>query len=211
MEIFSRNGKNPPTRHQKGKRWATLTLLLCGSFSIWANVRSGQINAESVIVSVFPPVVAFAVSHLIAYFNPRGWVQKVGVYGILGLIMTIAMYGSGWHIFDYVTLSGQHWTTAIAYIFITDAPMLVAAGILVAKVPTTTTAVNRTPPANVTPPTIPAKKTTPAKTTKPAAKRTTPAKTTKPSQKVPTPPIPTFSTPLDDSTEKELLRDGASR
>lgn len=190
MAIFGNKGSNPTTRHQKGKRWATFTLLICGAFSLWANVRSGQINAESVIVSVFPPIVAFVVSHLIAYFNPRKTVQYVGVYGILGSICAIAMYGSGWHIFDYVIRTGQHWTTGIAYIFITDAPMLVAAAILVMKVPTTTTVTKQTSPAKVavspTAP-IPAKTATPAKTTKPAAKRATPRKTTKPSTNVPEP------------------------
>lgn len=163
--------KFPTTRHQKGKWWATGTLVICGAFSIWSNIRSGQMNYESVITSVFPPIVAFLSSHLISYFSPTKIGQRVLVWGIGGIIMTIAMYGSGWHIFDYVSKTGQHWTTAISYIFITDAPMLLAAVILVDKVPTAKTTTN-----TVKAPVKAQKVASPAKATKPPAKRTPPAK-----------------------------------
>ncbi len=186
----------PKTRHQKGKWWATGTLVICGAFSIWSNVRSGQMNYESVIVSVFPPIVAFVVSHLITYFNPQKIGQKVLVWGIGGIIMVIAMYGSGWHIFDYVIRTGQHWTTGIAYIFITDAPMLMAAVILVDKVSTAQTSTS-----TVKAPVKAQKVAQPAKAAKPPAKRTSPAKVTTPAKTA----KPAFSNPLLDPIEKDML------
>src|SRR5689334_22586606 len=188
--------KLPTTRHQKGKWWATGTLVICAAFSIWANVRSGQMNYESVIVSVMPPIVAFFSSHLIGYFNPTKIGQRILVWGIGGIIMVIAMYGSGWHIYDYVIRTGQHWTTAIAYIFITDAPMLLAAVILVDKVPTAQTTTN-----TVKAPVKAQKVASPAKATKPPTKRTSPAKVTTPAKTV----KPAFSNPLLDPVEKDML------
>lgn len=143
-------------------------------FSIWANVRSGQMNAESMVSSVVPPIVAFLTSHLISYFNPVKIGQKLLTWGGFGLVTVIAMYGSGWHIFDYVTQTGQHWTTAISYIFITDAPMLFAAALLVQKVPTSQTSTKRTSPAKTT--TAPKRTSTPKKTT--AARAASTAKAT---------------------------------
>lgn len=150
-------------------------------------------NAESIITSVFPPIVAFLSSHLISYFSPTKIGQRILVWGIGGIIMTIAMYGSGWHIYDYVARTGQHWTTAISYIFITDAPMLLAAVILVDKVPTAKTATN-----TVKAPVKAQKATSPAKATKPPVKRTTPAKVATPAKSA-KPDI--FSDPL----EKDML------
>lgn len=197
MSIRTKTDKPPVTRTEKGKRWATATLVFCGMFSIWANVRSGQMNTESVIVSIVPPIVAFLTSHLISYKNPRTIGQKVLIWGILGLIMIFAMYGSGWHIFDYVVKTGQHWTTGIVYIFITDAPMLVAATILVQKVPSTAqTSTNRTKAtASVAKATTAAKKTTAPKATQ-AAKRTNATKSTK------TPNVPDI---MMDPFEKDML------
>lgn len=178
----------PRTRHEKGRFWASVTLFLCGAFSIWANVRSGQLHTENVIVSVWPPIVAFLSSHLISYFSPKTKGMKAVVYGGFGLISLISMYGSGYHIVETVVATGQPWQTAIAYIFMTDAPMLLAAGILVQKVPTSASVTNRTKvatPAKQTTATVPAKKTTPAKTT--TAKKPT----TTPKPAITT--IPTFS------------------
>src|SRR5258706_13996581 len=110
----------PRTRSQKGHAWATATLVICGTFSVYANVRSGQLYRDSIIVSVLPPVVAFITSHLISYFNPSKKWTKALIYGGFGTICVIAMYGSGWHIYSFVSQTGQHWTTAISYIFITD-------------------------------------------------------------------------------------------
>lgn len=172
----------PHTRTQKGKGWATLTLFICGAFTLWANVRSGQLHADNIVVSAFPPVVAFMTTKLIAYFSPRTIWTKGFVYGGFGLITTFAMYGSGYHIIDTVVKAGQPWQTAIAYVFISDAPMLLAAALLVQKVPMTQTSAKPTEETSQTPAAKPVKaapvKTTPPKTTTPA-KRTTPAKSTK--------------------------------
>ena len=177
----------PHTKAQKGRMWATVTLLVCGTFSLYANVRSGSFAQDSVIVSAFPPVVAFLSSHLISYFNPKTIWTKVTVYGGFGFISVIAMYGSGYHIVEFVTHTGQPWTTAISYIFMADAPMLLSAGILITKV---TTSQSATETGKTTNRTTPAKKTTPAKvanapkpvvsstTTKPPARRTTAPKPT---------------------------------
>jgi hypothetical protein len=196
------NEKIPTTRHQKGKRWATYTLLICGAFSIWANVRSGQMNYESVIVSVFPPIVAFATSHLISYFNPRKTGHRVLIWGIGGIVLLFAMYGSGWHIWDYVIKTGQHWTTGIAYIFITDVPMLLAAVILVEKV---STAQQATSPAKAVKTDIAASTVkAPVKAQKAVrpAKAATPPKRTSPAK-----PAVAFKTPdiMSDPLEKAML------
>lgn len=177
----------PRTRQQNGRMWASLTIVLCGAFSIYANVRSGQINRDSIIVSVVPPIVAYVTSHLIGYFgqNKSKTLKRV-IYGGFGAICVIAMYASGWHIFDFVLQTGQHWTTAISYVFITDAPMLLAAGILVEKVSTArsaTTQAVKTTPAKV------AKAAPVAKTTGTATNRTRATKTTKPTI------VPTFVGP----------------
>jgi len=177
-----RKSDNPLTRHQKGKRWATATLVFCGAFSIWANVRSGQMNMESAIASVVPPIVAFLTSHLISYFSPTKVGHKVLVWGGFGLVTLVAMYGSGWHIFDYVVQTGQHWSTAISYVFITDAPMLFAAAVLVQKVSTSQTKASTASPAKVA--------TAPKRTSAP--KKTTAPKATKPTI-VPNLPEPAFS------------------
>ncbi len=199
----------PSTRTQKGRAWATATLLTCGVFSLYANVRSGQLYRDSVIVSVLPPVVAFLSSHLISYFSPRTKWTKAFVYGGFGLICLFAMYGSGWHIVDFVTKAGQHWTTAIIYVFITDAPMLLAAGILIERVSTTRTTTTKTEPVKAT---EPAKKATPVKAVakpqttpvppKPATKRTSRAKAAA-TQEPDKPAVPDI---LLDPFEKDMLR-----
>lgn len=161
----------PLTKHQKGRRWATATLVICGAFSIYANVRSGQFEAEPIVVSVFTPIVAFLSSHLITYFSPKTKGAKFMIYGGFGLITLFAMMGSGWHIVETVQRAGQNHYIAIIYVFITDAPMLLAAAILIEKVPTgrNTTVKVPTPTASAKP------KTTPKRT--PAKKATSPAKT----------------------------------
>lgn len=192
----------PHTRTQKGKGWATLTLLACATFSLWANVRSGQLYRDSIVVSVMPPIVAFLTTKLIAYLSPRTTWTKALVYGGFGLITVVAMYGSGWHIVEYVHSTGQPWATAVSYVFITDAPMLLAAGVLVQKVPMTQ---NRTEPAKVVAPPQAPKAT---KATATPAKRTTPAKAAK-ATKATVPPVPAFKAPvpdiMDDKREKEML------
>ncbi len=182
------------TRHQKGRRWATFTLVICGAFSIWANVRSGSLGVENVVISVFPPIVAFATSHLLGYFSPRKTGQKLLVWGGMGSVMIFAMIGSGTHIIDTVTKTGQHTLIGFVYIFITDAPMLLAGAILVEKVPTaqlvssSATAANRTSAAKATSKTTPAK----AAVQKKTAPRASRAKATPPD---------IFSDPL----EKDML------
>lgn len=146
-------------------------------------------NAESAIASVVPPIVAFLTSHLISYFNPTKFGHKVLIWGGFGLVTLVAMYGSGWHIFDYVTQTGQHWTTAISYVFITDAPMLFAAAILVQKVPTST---------KVATPTTAPKRTS-------APKKTTATKATTTTKKPTTPKPPKAPDILMDPFEKDML------
>lgn len=163
----------PQTKHQKARTWATATLVICGTFSLYANVLSGSFTLNGVVVSAFPPIVAFLSSHLISYFNPKTIWTKVTVYGGFGLISAFAMFGSGYHIVEFVMHTGQPMTTAISYIFMADAPMLLSAGILIAKVSTAQTATTEVKTANRT---VPAKKTTPTK----ATSATSVAKTTKP-------------------------------
>lgn len=182
------------TRHQKGRRWASFTLVICGAFSIWANVRSGSLGVENVVISVFPPIVAFATSHLIGYFSPRKTGQRVLVWGGMGTVMVFAMIGSGTHIIDTVTKTGQHTLIGFVYIFITDAPMLLAGAILVEKVPTAQ-AVARVA--------TPAKQTSTAK----ATVKTNPAKTATPKKTAPRPSRAKVSKPdiFSDPLEKDML------
>jgi len=153
-------------------------------------------NYESVIVSVFPPIVAFATSHLISYFNPRKTGHRVLIWGIGGIVLLFAMYGSGWHIWDYVIKTGQHWTTGIAYIFITDVPMLLAAVILVEKVSTAQTAANR----QEMPTTVRAQPKA-QKATSPAKQTTTTKRTPAPKRQV----APKVADIMSDPLEKEML------
>jgi hypothetical protein len=178
------NSAIPRTKTQKARAWATSTLVVCGAFSIWANVRSGQVLAENVIVSVLPPVVAFLTSHLVSYFSPRQMGHKVMVWGGFGLIILFSMYGSGWHIYTYVSENGQHWTTAIIYVFIVDAPMLLAGVILIEKVPAVA---QRAKPA--TPVKAASKTTSPPKVTTQTPRK----KTDKVVPKLPDTYIPKFS------------------
>lgn len=200
----------PRTRAQKGRLWATATLVVCLSFSLWANVESGRFEAKSIAVSAMPPIVAFFCSHLISYFAPRTKLMKTVIYGGFGAITAFAMYGSGYHIINFVMSTGQPWETAISYVFITDAPMLLAAGILIEKV---TTARSATAPAKQAT-TAPVKTTAPnpkvttvAKTTTApkATKATTPAKAAKAAKAT----VPVFKAPIpdikDDVREEEML------
>jgi hypothetical protein len=199
LEQIMAKPRIPRTKAQKGKFWATVTLLVCGAFSIFANVRSGRLESESVVVSVMPPVVAFLSSHLISYFSPRNLVGKILVYGVGGLIAIFAMYGSGWHIVEFVVRTGQPWTTAVSYVFITDAPMLLAAAILIEKVSTARSDANAANRTTTTPKT---KATTPVKQA-PPAKATVAAKTTKPPAKravAPKTTVPTFKAAVVDET-----------
>jgi hypothetical protein len=194
MALFSKEGKTV-TRHQKGRRWATATLVVCGAFSIWANVRSGALHTDSVVVSVLPPVVAFLTSHLVTYFNPVKLGQRLMIWGGMGSITILAMVGSGTHIVDTVTRTGQHWIIGVTYVFITDAPMLLSAAILIDKVPTAQLAANRTSA------TIPVKKAaTPAK-------KATPAKTAVPKKTAQTPKVAKAAIPdiFSDPIEKDML------
>jgi hypothetical protein len=216
MAIWNRNRTSQPTATKSGRRWATTTLVVCGLFTIWAQYDWSFVPdfAVPIIVAVFPPIVSFVSSHLISYLNPKTKWTKTFVYGGFGAVIASAMTGSALHILRTVHDAGQPWHTAWTYVFMADAPMLLAASVLAIKVTGTATKTNRTTETkSAETETVVAapKKVTPTKTTKPAARKTTPAKSTKPSQTVPTPSIPTFSTPLDDPSEKELLRDGASR
>jgi hypothetical protein len=189
------NALKANTRHQKGRRWATLTLVLCGAFSLWANVRSGNLGTENIVISAFPPIVAFATSHLIGYFNPRKMGQKVLVWGGMGSVMVFAMIGSGTHIADTVIKEGQPWYIGIVYIFITDAPMLLAGAILVEKVPTAQTVQSTQPVSS------PAKRTPAKKAATKAIPAKAPTRTKSASQAVAFKP----PSPLTDPAEKDML------
>lgn len=128
---------NQPTNTRMGRRWATATLFFCGAFSLWANVRSGQFEMENAVVSAMPPGVAFLTSHLIGYFNPRKIGHKVLIWGVGGLITLFSMGASAVHIIEYTMRFGQPWYTAAMYVFVVDAPMLLAGVILIQKVPAT--------------------------------------------------------------------------
>lgn len=189
--------RTPLTRHQKGRRWATWTLVLTGLFSIWFNVRSGELSPEPIAMSVMPVPVLFLTVHLISYLNPRMMWHKVLVYGGLGLVVIVAFGMSGYHLWEQAVQNGQPWFIAITYPFIVDVPSTISAVILVEKVPVEKTAQNRTQAAKQA---VPAKKTTPAKAAKPASKpsRTSPAKAASPAK-------PAFSNPMDDRLEKDML------
>lgn len=179
------NRTNPPTRYQKGRRWATITLAICGTFSLYANVRSGVFTLESVIWSGFPPLVLFMTVHVISYLSPRSKPIKVLVWLGLGFVVIVAFGASGYHIVTQAMQNGQPWYTALCYPFLADIPSLMCAAILVKK-DTVTRTTTKEPEVVQTAPTpakrtTPAKKTVPAKTTKPPAKKATPAKVTKPS------------------------------
>jgi hypothetical protein len=135
--------------------------------------------------------------------------MKTVIYGGFGVITGFAMYGSGYHIVSFVMSTGQPWQTAIAYVIITDAPMLLSAGILIEKVTTsrsTTAAAEQAQPAQPVKAT-PAKAiaTQPAKSTATPAKRTPPAKAAKAAKAT----VPAFKAPIpdirEDEREKEML------
>jgi hypothetical protein len=176
----------PLTRLQKGKRYALLTLILTGGYSTYANVRSGAFNAEPIVTSVAPTFVFFLTVHLLSYFNPKDRIQRVLVYGGLGLVTLVAFGISGFHIWELTVRNGQHWIVALFYPFIVDVPSAIATAILIQKVSTNG---NRPNQAKPTEPAIPVqtqpsrpkatKSTTPAK---PRASRAKVPVTTKPQQ-----------------------------
>ena len=142
-------------------------LLYCGAFSIYANVRSGQIEMEPVIISITPPIVAFLTSKLIAYFNPSSRIGKIAVYGGFGVICAISMLASAFHIIDTVDRNGQDWRIGLLYVFhdrCTNATRSRNSG---TKDTTTLTAQSTQKPQVTQPVTVPAKKTTASKTAKP--------------------------------------------
>lgn len=202
----------PRTKAQKGKTWATATLVICGAYSIYANVRSGQLAYDNVVTSAFPPIVAFLSSHLISYFNPASKGMKTVIYGGFGLIAVISMYGSGYHIVEFAMHSGQPFQTALAYVFMTDAPMLLAAGILIEKVTTSKTTtvgskqtVTPKPAQTVPAKAVAAKATNSTVQPKAPAKRqskATPAKVAKATKAVPAFKEPDISM---DTFEKDML------
>lgn len=144
----------PTTRYQKGRRWATSTLALCGLFSLYANVRFATFTVESVIWSGFPAFVLFMTIHVISYINPKTALFKGLVWFGLGFVTIVAFGASGYHIVTEAMKNGQPFYTALCYPFLADIPSLMCAAILVQK------DTSRTQPAQ---PTQPAKKTTPAK------------------------------------------------
>lgn len=195
---------NQTTATKSGRRWATATLAICGLFTIWAQYDWPFMPdwVRTVVVAVFPPVVSFVGSHLVSYMRPKNTSQKVLVWGGFGLIILCAMIGSATHILNTVMQAGQPWYSAITYIFMADAPMLLAGVVLSIKVTGTT---QRTTQAKETVTAIPAKatpapkKAAPVKSTKPVVKAPTVRKSTKPSQTV-----PKFSI-SDDKEEMEML------
>ena len=149
--MFKRTQKptTPRTKTQKARFWATVTLVLCGSYSIWANVSSGRANHDSVVVSVLPPIVAFCLSHLIGYLNPKTRFQKILVWAGFGLSLLFAFIASGYHIWEKSYETGQPWYIALTYPFLSDIPMIFAAVALVQKVPATQTQTRQTEPVTV--------------------------------------------------------------
>jgi len=193
------NEKTPITKVQKGRRWATATLVLTGLFSIWFNVRSGKIAAEPILFSAMPVVVLFLTIHLISYLNPRKGMHKVLVYFGLGMVSIVAFGMSGFHLYTEAIKNGQIWIIAITYPFIVDVPSVISAVILVEKVPVARAV---TQPANPAKKTVPAKKASPTKATATPTKRTSSPKAT-----IPVKPEVTFRTPdiLTDPLEREFL------
>jgi len=164
--------KNPLTRLQKGKRYALLALIITGSYSTYANVRSGQIAMEPVITSVAPTIVFFLTVHLISYFTPKTRFQQVLVYGGLGFVTLVAFGVSGFHIWELTVRNGQLWWVALFYPFMIDVPSAIATVILVQKVSTNgnNTKQGKTdetpiPAQTTTGGTMPTKRATPAKST----------------------------------------------
>lgn len=195
MAIFSKE-KKPVTRYQKGRRWSTWTLVLTGLFSIWFNVRSGQIAPEPILMSAMPVVVLFLTIHLISYLNPQKALHKVLVYAGLGIVVAVAFGMSGYHLYSEAIKNGQPWFIAISYPFIVDVPSVISAVILVERVPTAQVNKTRTEAAKRT---VPAKA---AKAAQPAAKRTSAPKAKTPA-KASVAFIP--PSPLTDPLEKDML------
>lgn len=189
MAIWTKGPKPPVTRYQKGRRWATVTLAVCGLFSMYANVRSGNLALENVLWSGFPPLVLFLTVHVISYLSPRSKVSKALVYGGLGFVVLVAFGGSGWHIVTEALAHGQTWYTAWTYPFIADIPSLMCAAVLAKR---DVRAERAEIPQVVT---QPAQRTSPAKKTS-TTKKTTAQKTPKPStkpQQALEPLVPAFS------------------
>jgi hypothetical protein len=171
-------------------------LVLTGLFSIWFNVRSGEIAPEPIAFSAMPVIVLFLTIHLITYLNPRKWLMKALIYFGLGLVTAVAFGMSGYHLYSEAVANGQPWLIAITYPFIVDVPSVISAVILVEKVPTA---------QNVTVRTEPAKRTAPAKAAKAAP--TTAKRTSNPKPKIPTKATAQFITPnpMTDPRERDML------
>lgn len=170
--------KNPLTRLQKGKRYALMALIITGSYSTYANVRSGMIAAEPIVTSIAPTFVFFLTVHLLSYFTPKNTFQRVLVWGGLGLVALVAFGISGIHIWELTVRNGQMWWVALFYPIIVDVPSAIATVILVQKVSTNGNQTKKVEPVKAV---VPAKTTTGGTT---ATKSATPRKrvpaTTKP-------------------------------
>lgn len=175
------NRRNPPTRLQKGKRYALVVMILGLAYSTYANVRSGQIDAEPIITSVLPTIVFFGTVHLISYFSPKSKFEKAMVWFGLGFVALVAFGISGFHIWELTVRNGQDRIIALFYPFITDIPMALATVILVQKVSTNAkqTTVAK-PTETVIPVKTPQKQTTASKPAKVATPRKRVPTTTKP-------------------------------
>lgn len=195
MALFSKERK-PLTRFQKGRRWSTWTLVLTGLFSIWFNVRSGEIAPEPIAFSAMPVVVLFLTIHLITYLNPRKWLMKALVYIGLGIVVAVAFGMSGYHLYSEAVHNGQPWLIAISYPFIVDVPSVISAVILVEKVPTSQVSTISAKPVKAVAPVKAAK-----------AAPTTAKRTSSPKAKPPAKPAVQFipPNPMMDPREKDML------
>lgn len=150
------------TRLEKGKRWAIFGLLLTLGYSTYANVRSGQMEAEPIITSVLPTAVLFFTIHLMSYFVPKNKVQYALVWFGLGIVALVSFGVSGFHIWELTVRNGQHWIVGLFYPIITDVPSAIATAILVQRVSTNQSGQTVEKPVKAV---TPAKKAVPAKTT----------------------------------------------
>lgn len=182
MAIWSKGPKPTTTRYQKGRRWATVTLAVCGAFSMYANVRSGDITLEGALWSGFPPLVLFLTVHVISYLSPRSRMSKALVYGGLGFVVIAAFAGSGFHIFEQAVQHGQPPLMALSYPLIVDIPSLMCAAILAKRDVKAESVENRQLAASQ------------AKATQTAAKKANPPKKATVPQKANKPPKPVIAT-----------------
>jgi hypothetical protein len=184
---------------QRGKFWASATILFCGAYSVWANVTFSQIRFDYVVASVFPVGVLWLTSHTVGYYagKGRGW-----IYAGLGLILSVSFYVSGFHIVDKTIHSGQPWYVAVFYPVLADFPIVVAFLILIRRMETTTVPVKETQTVI-----IPTKVTSPAK----SAPKATPAPKRAPAKKTPIPTSVPKGIPLNPPAPKPTITaDGLS-